>query len=115
MDCTINHALCKAKAPIKGYPYVGIYNLDGKLESQISGFYPVDTMRDAFKNIEKIQRHALEEKGFNSVENNFENKETSIPIEVEKNDPPAQPLTEFKSEPTVEKPDNSAKSIADTP
>ena len=59
VDCSLNHDLCKAAANIKGYPFVAIYNTQGKFESKIGGYYPIDVMRDIMKNISNSQAEAL--------------------------------------------------------
>jgi len=41
------------------FPYVGVYNTSGDLEGHIGGYYPIDTMREAFNVIEKRQIDAL--------------------------------------------------------
>ena len=64
VDCSENDDLCATKAPfVDSYPYVVIYNLDGGMEASLNGYYPYETMKEAFLNIEKLQEKALEKKG----------------------------------------------------
>lgn len=62
VDCSLHYDLCSAKATISAYPYVGIYNTNGVLSGKIGGFYPLETMREAFKTVEEWQKAELEGK-----------------------------------------------------
>lgn len=59
VDCTVHYDFCQSKVSISAFPYVGVYNLKGELEGHIGGYYPIDIMREAFKNIEQKQVDAL--------------------------------------------------------
>ena len=59
VDCTKHYDLCQEKASPKAYPYVEIYGFSGTKDAHISGFYPIDVMRDIFKNISIAQEKAL--------------------------------------------------------
>lgn len=59
VDCTLHDDLCEAKAAPTAFPFVGIYNLKGELETKIRGYYPLDTMRKSFEKIERRQLEAL--------------------------------------------------------
>jgi thioredoxin-related protein len=51
VDCSLHYDLCQAKAAMTAFPYVAIYNTHGKLHGTIGGYYPLDTMREAFNTI----------------------------------------------------------------
>ena len=59
VDCSKHYDLCKKTVNARSFPFVGIYNLEGQLESKISGYYPVDVMRDALNAISEKQQNAL--------------------------------------------------------
>ncbi len=68
VDCSVHYDLCLSAAQPTGFPYVGIYNLKGELEAKFAGYYPLDIMRDIFKNISIMQKTALQRSGI-AVEN----------------------------------------------
>jgi hypothetical protein len=41
------------------FPFIGIYNTQGKMHGTIGGFYPLDTMREAFITIEDWQNEEM--------------------------------------------------------
>ena len=62
VDCSANYELCKSRAPfIQSYPYVIIYNMEGKMEAKIKGYYPYEVMKQAFINIENMQNKAVDQ------------------------------------------------------
>ncbi len=56
VDCSIHYDLCLAKAAMTAFPFIGIYNTQGKMHGTIGGFYPLETMREAFTTIEDWQK-----------------------------------------------------------
>lgn len=45
---------------MSAFPYVAIYNTQGKLHGTIGGYYPLETMREAFNTIETWQTAELQ-------------------------------------------------------
>jgi thioredoxin-related protein len=60
VDCSIHYDLCVSKAAMSAFPYVAIYDTHGKLHGTIGGYYPLDTMREAFNTIEAWQTADLQ-------------------------------------------------------
>jgi thioredoxin-related protein len=52
VDCSLHYDLCMTKAAMTAFPFVGIYDAQGALHGTIGGFYPLETMREAFNTIE---------------------------------------------------------------
>jgi hypothetical protein len=48
-----------SKASISAFPYVAIYNTKGVFAGTIGGYYPLETMREAFNTIETWQAAEL--------------------------------------------------------
>lgn len=63
VDCSKNYDLCVAAVQPTGFPYIGIYNIKGQLVGKFSGYYPIDVMRDYFKNITIWQDNELKKEG----------------------------------------------------
>ena len=59
VDCSIHYDLCLAKAAMTAFPFVGVYNTQGSMHGTIGGFYPLETMREAFKTIEDWQNQEV--------------------------------------------------------
>ena len=107
VDCSANYDLCSAKASISAYPYVGIYNTSGVLSGKIGGFYPLETMREAFKTIEEWQKAELKDKTTEpqvqvqahqeqpevktvTVENSVKNSEVNVEVQEKTEEKPKQ-------------------------
>lgn len=55
--------MCVAAVQPTGFPFIGIYNMNGELEVKFSGYYPIEVMRDVFRNISARQTELLQREG----------------------------------------------------
>ena len=68
---------------------MGIYGWKGDQEAHISGYYPIDTMRDILKNISIAHETSLKVEENLKIANEKDSKDV-----VERNEKPTKPLTE---------------------
>ena len=82
VDCSKDYAFCKQAVGAKSFPFVGIFDVNGKLEAKFTGYYPIDVIRDTLKDISSRQQYVLKQQSTGKKSDSKDKtSETSTKIE----------------------------------